>query len=1121
MMVYTQHETQIPSSGNLQHMIFEDTSQKRWKISVTAFIALAVAGFALLATLVATIIVNPPLPSAVERESHQLQAIQVTNTIEKTTPPVKTPPTPTTARRRRTTIGTNQSATSTTDNLLATFRHNGELLTSAFLVQDDPSSVASFKAHAAQIDLVIPDWYTLTSAQCDVTEEINPSISTMFASSTANIMPRVSNGDAAGWHTTEMQQVLQNETIRTCIIKKLAANANEHHVVGLNVDIEGLDPEDKDNYLDFLTDLATALHAQHQLLTVDVASRDASYDLTEIGKIADSVFLMAYDEHYAGGTAGPIASEDWFSDTIDEALSEIPSQKLIIAMGAYGYDWTMNSTSTAQSLKFSEAMSLAKDVYAEPQLDQASRNMAFAYRDNNVDHQVWFLNGITAWNESLILKKKNVLGLSMWRLGTEDPQFWTAIAPKATPQNLTTVPALTSVEYATEGELLHIHTAPQDGAIDLTTDDDGSIDYADYTAVPTGYNVERAGAEIPAKTLALTFDDGPDETWTPQILSILEKEKVPAAFFVVGDQAQRFPDLLQRMAKDNFLVGDHTYLHPNLELVSTERTRIEVNATQRIIESAYGRKTTLFRAPYDTDSSPSTAEQLRPLQEVSSMGYTIAGANIDASDWEKPGVDQIVTSTVRQAQDPENHIIVMHDAGGDRSQTVAALPRIISELRAQGFTFVSLDQASGIPRDTLMPKLDQREWLFVEAANIWSFIHIWGWTMIVWLFYLTTGISILRIVFLGALVLKSERKRRKTVLAPLTQLVTVIIPAYNEEKVVAKTVEGVLRSSYTNIEILVVDDGSTDTTSAVVNGLIVQHPNVRLITKPNGGKSSALNLGFAEARGEIIVTIDGDTIVFPDTVSNLVAPLADASVDAVCGNVEVGNIHNPLTAFQALEYITTQNFDRRAFDELNCISVVPGATGAWRRKRVIDIGGYADDTLTEDADITLRLLRSGGKIVYAPEARSQTEAPETTSALAKQRFRWSYGTFQCLAKHKDAFFHGPLGWVALPNMFLFQILFPLLSPIGDAVFILSIFRGDFGAILSGYLVFLFMDVCGSLLAFTLERKPKKLMWLILIQRFYYRQFMYIITFRSILAILRGRRHGWNKLKRTGSVTSTG
>lgn len=183
-----------------------------------------------------------------------------------------------------------------------------------------------------------------------------------------------------------------------------------------------------------------------------------------------------------------------------------------------------------------------------------------------------------------------------------------------------------------------------------------------------------------------------------------------------------------------------------------------------------------------------------------------------------------------------------------------------------------------------------------------------------------------------------------------------------------------------------------------------------------------------------MVTLDGDTIVSKTTIEALVQPLADITVDAVCGNVEVGNAHNILTACQALEYITTQNFDRRAFHELNCISVVPGATGAWRKETVLKLGGYVNDTLTEDAELTLHLLTTGGKIVYPAQARSKTEAPETLINLAKQRFRWSLGTFQCLWKYRRYFFKGSAGWVALPNIFLFQVLFPLLSPIGDIVF---------------------------------------------------------------------------------------
>jgi len=263
--------------------------------------------------------------------------------------------------------------------------------------------------------------------------------------------------------------------------------------------------------------------------------------------------------------------------------------------------------------------------------------------------------------------------------------------------------------------------------------------------------------------------------------------------------------------------------------------------------------------------------------------------------------------------------------------------------------------------------------------------------------------------------------------------------------------------------------------------------------------------------------VDADTLVSPDAIPKMIAHFTSPDVTAVCGNVEVGNVNGVITAFQAIEYVTSQNFDRRAFSALNTISVVPGALGAWRREAVIAAGGYSDQTLTEDADLTLTILRRGGKVVYEPEAYGRTEAPETLSALLKQRFRWTYGTYQCLWKHRKAFFKGTLGWIGLPNMVVFQLIFPLLSPIGDVMMVLSVIRGDWRAFMAGYVAFLAMDICGSLLAFTLDRKPLHYLPLLLVQRFSYRQIMYYVCFKALISAVRGARHGWRKLDRTGSV----
>jgi cellulose synthase/poly-beta-1,6-N-acetylglucosamine synthase-like glycosyltransferase len=386
------------------------------------------------------------------------------------------------------------------------------------------------------------------------------------------------------------------------------------------------------------------------------------------------------------------------------------------------------------------------------------------------------------------------------------------------------------------------------------------------------------------------------------------------------------------------------------------------------------------------------------------------------------------------------------------------------------------------------------------------------------LFFVCTVLSILRIIFLGALTLKNAKAKAPAVPEGFAPLVTVIVPAYNEAKVIVSTLRSLLASTYPRLEIIVVDDGSTDETSEVVARMAARDSRIRLIPQANGGKASAANRALAAAAGEIVVAVDADTLVSPESIPKMIVHFASPDVTAVCGNVEVGNVNGVFTAFQAIEYVTSQNFDRRAFSVLNCISVVPGALGAWRRDAMLAAGGYSDQTLTEDADLTLTILRRGGRVVYEPEAHGQTEAPESLGPLLRQRFRWTYGTYQCLWKHRPAFFRGTLGWVGLPNMVVFQVIFPMLSPIGDIMMVLSVFRGDWRAFLVGYVAFLAMDICGSLLAFTLDHKPLRWLPLLLVQRFSYRQIMYYVCFKAMIAAVRGARYGWRKLDRTGSVT---
>ncbi len=346
---------------------------------------------------------------------------------------------------------------------------------------------------------------------------------------------------------------------------------------------------------------------------------------------------------------------------------------------------------------------------------------------------------------------------------------------------------------------------------------------------------------------------------------------------------------------------------------------------------------------------------------------------------------------------------------------------------------------------------------------------------------------------------------------------SVVVPAYNEEQVIARTVEALLGQV---TEVVCVDDGSKDRTLAVLHEKFDGNPRVRIFSKPNGGKASALNLGFAEARGEVVVALDSDTIFAQQTVAHLTAPFSDPRVGAVAGNAKVGNRVNRLTRWQALEYVTAQNLERRAWDLVGAVPVVPGAVGAWRRKAVLDAGGFHEDTLAEDTDLTLRLIAQGFRVVYAEHALAYTEAPETAKALLKQRFRWTYGVLQACWKHKSRLFHpggGVLGWVILPTFAIYQFLVPLLAPVVDLLLVVSLVRGRALATTGYYLLFFALDLVLSAVAIVLEGEDLGLLVGLFVQRIAYRQLLWVALIKSLWNALAGFAVGWGKLARTGTV----
>ncbi len=995
------------------------------------------------------------------------------------------------------------------------------LLRTAFLASDDTQSLADYGRHQGDLDAVFPTWFTVSDAEGTLQKPAASSATQSLFARDHLVLPVISNSDANGnWHPNELALLIDNPERAARFIQTLKSEVLALHADGINIDFEQLSEAEKDNFSLWIKELVAAFHEAHLLVTVDTPLNDDAFDYEYLGKEIDALVLMAYDEHYSSGHAGSIAGQSWFTEGIEEMVNRVPAEKIIVAFGAYGYDWNLTTKEPANALSFAETMILAGDLETNVEAKDDQMNGTFTYEgERNEKHEVWFLDAISAWNQFSIARKNHLRGFSMWRLGLEDPGVWDFLAtgePDAFEvDHLKTARSEPSIAFTGEGELLRVRSIPKDGHRELTFDE-RLVDYCGYELIPRYYMVDRSGHDS-RKRIALTFDDGPDARWTPEILKVLREENAPGTFFIIGDQAQKNPSLVRQEFQEGHLLGNHTFLHPNLQEISGNRLSMEINSTQRTIESITGRGTKLFRAPFDTDTTPTQPAQLLPLFDVSEMGFVIAGGDIDADDYDRPGSETIVRNVLKGLKPDGPNIVVMHDGGGDRHQTVEALRKLLPMLRSQGYEFVSIDHLMGVGKLDLMPKISFKEKVIVYSSSLIALARTKGWNVLKVLFFVTTGISILRILFLAALILRGSKKSKAAIQTNFTPPVLVLIPAYNEAKVICQTIDGILNADYPDLQILVVDDGSMDETVAIVEAYAATHPQVKLLAKSNGGKWSALNEGLKAADRDYIVTIDADTIIPPHTITELIAPFADPGVDAVCGNVQVGNVHNILTAFQDVEYVTTQNYDRRAFDALNCISVVPGATGAWKRTSVLKAGGYSYQTLTEDADLTLTMLADGARIVYAPEARSVTEAPDTVSSLFKQRVRWSFGTFQCFWKHRRSAFKGTLGWVALPNLFLFQVIYPLLSPIGDAVFIMCLLRGDFGSIASGYFTFLLMDLIGSLVAYWLDgRKPSSL-WVVLIQRFYYRQFMYLVALKSVYLALIGGRQVWNKLDRKATV----
>ena len=1019
-------------------------------------------------------------------------------------------------------------------------------VTVGFYVNYDDTSYASLKRNIDKIDWLAPEWIRLSEDAANplVLDYDQKALDLIHKEKPAMpVLPLVQNYKDEVWNSQILAQAVATEDSRQNLINALSKTVAENNFSGVTIDLEEVPKTSQGNLFTFMKELSAAFHARGWKIAQAVPFDNPEWNYKSYAELTDYLMLMAYDEHWGTGKPGAISSQTWFETLLARRMKELDPAKTIVCIGSYGYDWS-NKKKEADEVSFQESVLSARDSDAKIVFDAAGKNPNFSYdEDDGSHHTVWFLDAATAFNQIKAAGKYQPFGFALWRLGSEDPSLWEVFGGDNTAQpkleNLKTIRYGYDVDFEGTGEILQVTSEPQDGSRTINFDANGAISGENYTKTPSSYVIQRTG-DHPGM-VALTFDDGPDADWTPKILDELKRENVPATFFIVGSYGQENPDLIRRIVAEGHDIGNHSFTHPNLGEIPSGVTTVELNATQRLIESLTGRGTTLFRAPYFGDAEPQNSDEVEPIVEAKNLGYIAVGLHIDPDDWQTPGADVIAQRTIdgitnqTDDEDTRGQIVLLHDGGGDRSETLAALPKIIETLRSKGYKFVTVSQLAGLSQEKTMPFVAAGEVNVTRADNV-TFGLLWLFNRAVkWIFWLGIILGTARL-FVVAMLAWRSRFNKKFVGDPNFQpFVSVIVPAFNEETVIVKTIKSLLKTKYANFEILVVDDGSTDETSRVVRDAFAGNDKVQLFTLTNGGKANALGFGLKRALGEIIIGLDADTIFTPETIRELAAQFADKSVGAVAGNAKVGNRLNIITKWQALEYITSQNLDRRAFAGLNAITVVPGAVGAWRREVLEAADGFESNTLAEDQDLTLRVRMLGWRIAYAENAVAYTEAPDTFRGLSKQRFRWSFGTLQCMWKHRRALFnkkYGALGFVAMPNVWIFQILFPLVAPLMDLMFVWTLLNylmqrlehpheflaSNFKEVVFYYIFFLVVDVAAAAVGFSFERgENRKLLWFLPIQRFGYRQVMYSVMVKSFKTAIKGATVGWNKIERKDTV----
>src|SRR5467141_2397998 len=632
-------------------------------------------------------------------------------------------------------------------------------LRAAFFVSWDANSLASLKKHYKDIDLLIPEQLHAVSADGALTvvdyergqntleatpaeaisilkdDKLHQWMKSLNPPVELPMMGLINNYDGAAWRIKEMAQMLASSSSRQNLVRNIVEYAAESRQAGIVVDFEEVPDASQSHFRQFIGALAPALHSVGLKLMIALPARDDAYDYEFFGKECDAIVLMNYDQHWLTSSPGPVAAQDWFVENLRQVLEDVPAQKVVVGIANYAYDWPeapKKPKETAREMSVQEALLHAYESETDVEFDASSLNPHYSYSDErNHTHQVWMLDAVTAYNQLRACERLGVQGTALWRMGSSDSSIWPvwdSPRPDDTVRaKIKDIPPGPDLILEGNGDVWHFTDTPKSGLRSFVYDAPSDLITSEkYEAYPLSYNIDQIGAAD--NKIAITFDDGPDQRWTPKILDILKEKKAPATFFVIGMDASQWPEIVKREYAEGHEIGNHTYTHPPFDDITKTEIHWQLNLTQRLIESTIGVKSILFRPPYGIDHQPEYAEEVAQLPLAQDMGYLIIGQKIDAHDWRQVdgkqiSAQEIVDNVLRQAG--MGNIVLFHDGGGERANTVAALPQVIDKLREEGYQFVSVPDLLGKKRAEVMMPLSAQEKLEARAD---SFIFgLWHW----------------------------------------------------------------------------------------------------------------------------------------------------------------------------------------------------------------------------------------------------------------------------------------------------------------------------------------------------------------------------------------------------------